>query len=287
MSGSLEFPFADTVAKNYRAEAHLQGQGIQRLLLARHAQRPGERYLMALDWYQEADIESLRKQLGYRIRGLFELGVIARFDEDGIDPQRDLQRRSHWAMFEKLPEGDWLPRVFAGQPRSAKLAVNLGLSVGAALHGAADTGVLLTGLRPEYIWARAHSGGIEITGLSARGHTFFAQAKPRSGAPPLFERMYYALEVHKREPVDDRALTYTLALLVAEWATGQYPFPDAWLAGPKSSIATGAHAPLALPPKLESLLSRCLQPKVSVRPRLAELIDALRTVPTDEPARRL
>lgn len=52
--------------------------------------------------------------LGYRIRGVSELALVARFDEHGVDAKRDLERRSHWAMLEKLPEGEWLPRVLAG-----------------------------------------------------------------------------------------------------------------------------------------------------------------------------
>ncbi len=138
------------------------------------------------------------------------------------------------------------------------------------------------------MWARAQRDGIEVTGLSARGHTFFRIVTPRSSfTHPLFDRIYNPLEILRRESADDRALTFTLALMVAEWATGQYPFPDSWVAGDTTSLVTGAHAPLALPPKLESLISRCLQPKVSVRPRLAELVDALRSMPTEEPARRL
>lgn len=288
MSDSLEFPFLDPVGKDYRAETHLLGQGDQKLYVARRSQHPDERYLMAVDLYQGQDIEALRSALGYRIHGVFELALIARFDEHGENVRRDMERRGRWAMLEKLPHGDWLPRVLAGQPRSAKAGVKLGLSAGALLKTAAESGVLLTGVRPEYMWAYAQPEGLALTGLSARGQTFFIHGKPRSSATaPLFQRLYSAPEVIRRDPADDRALTFTLALLVAEWATGQYPFPDVWIPGPTTPLFTGAHAPLALPPALESLISRCLQPKVGARPRLGELIDALRSVPTEEPARRL
>ncbi len=288
MSESFEFPFLDPVAKDFRAETHLLGEGIQKLYIAHRAQHPGELYLMGVDWYQRQDIEATRAKLGYRIPGVFELATIAQFDEHGVNAKRDLERRGHWACLEKLPDGDWLPRVLAGVPRTARLGVQMGIRVGTILKTAADAGVLLTGVRPEYMWGRALPEGTEITGLSARGETFFTIVKPRSFfTPPLFVRFYSAPEVLKREPVDDRSLTFTLAVLVAEWATGHYPFPDSWVAGSTASLFSGTHAALSLPPKLESLISRCLQPKVASRPRLAELVAALRSAPTDEPARRL
>lgn len=288
MSDSLEFPFLDPVARDYRAETHLLGDGIQKLYLASRAQHPAEIYLMSVDWFQGQDIDAVRGTLGYRVPGVLELATVAQFDEHGVNAKRDAERRAHWAMLEQLPEGVWLPRVMVGVPRSAAIAVRMARRVGAIAKSAADAGVLLSGLRPEYMWGRAQSDGIEITGLTARGQTFFTLVKPRSFfTPPLFNRLYAAPEVIKREVPDDRALTFTLALLVAEWATGQYPFPDAWVPGSTASILSGAHAPLALPPKLESLISGCLQPKVAERPRLAEFLDALRSVPTDEPARRL
>jgi len=288
VSAILDFPFQDPVGKDYCAEVHLLGQGIQKLFLARHAKRANELYLMAFDWYKEQDIPAMQSALGYRIPGVFELALIAQFDQHGVDPRRDMDCREHWAMLEKLPPGDWLPRVLTGLPRSAKMAVQMGLRAGAVLKTAADSGVLLTGVRPEYMWGRAQADGIELTGLSARGQTFFTIVKPRSFfTAPLFDRMYSAPEVLQRQPADDRSLTFTLALLVAEWATNRYPFPDSTVPGPMTSFHKGAHAPLALPPALESLISRCLQPKVGARPRLAELVDALRSVPTEESARRL
>jgi hypothetical protein len=288
VSESFDFPFLDPVAADYHAESHLLGHGAQKLFLARRAQHPDDVYLMGVDWYKGQDIASLRNELGYRIPGVFELALIARFDEHGVNAKRDAERREHWAMLEKLPEGDWLPRVLAGLPRSSKSAVTMAIAAGRILQSAANAGVLMIGVRPEYMWGRATSDGIELTGLSARGHTFFKIVKPRSTfTAPLFERIYSAPEVVRREPADDRALTFTLALLVAEWATGHYPFPDAWVAGSNTSLITGAHAPLALPPALESLISRCLQPKVDTRPRLTEFVDALRSVPVDEAARRL
>lgn len=276
MSESLEFPFLDSVGRDYRAEEHLLGAGVQKLYVARRAHHPDERYLMAVDWYQDADIDSVNRALGYRIPGVFELALVARFDEVGVDAGRDAERRAHWAMLEKLPEGSWLPRALAGQAPSLIAGVALARSAGAILKTAADNGVLLTGVRPEYMWGRAHASGVELTGLSARGQAFFTLTRPRSlPTHPLFERLYCAPEVYRSETADDRALTFTLALLVAEWATGRYPFPDAWAAGPKVSIFTGAHAPLALPPALEPLISRALQPQPAQRPRLGELLGAL------------
>jgi hypothetical protein len=287
VSAVLDFPFQDPVGKDYRAEAHLLGDGIQKLYLARRAQHPQERYLMAFDYYKEQDIRAVQSALEYRIGGLFEFALIAQFDQQGVDARRDMECRDHWAMLEKVSEGDWLPRVLAGQPRSARGAVRMAVSVGAIVKRAVESGLLLTGVRPQYMWGRVQADGIEVTGLSGRGETFFKIVKPRSFTMPLFDRMYCAPEVLRREPADDRSLTFTVALLVAEWATGRYPFPDATVPGPMTSFHTGAHAPLALPPALESLVSRCLQPKVGGRPRLAELLDALRSIPTEEPARRL
>ena len=288
MSEARDFPFMDPVGTDYSAETHLLGEGTQKLFLARRAQHPDESYLMAVDLYKDQDIDAIRTSLGYRIPRVFELATVARFDEVEGDGRRNAERRSHWAMLEVLPDGEWLPRVLAGQPRSAKVAVTLGRNAGAILQSAADAGVLLTGVRPQYMWGRAQAEGIELTGLSGRGETFFKIVRPRSSfTPPLFDRMYCAPEVLRGQPADDRSLTFTLALLVAEWATGRYPFPDSTVPGPMTSYHTGAHAPLALPPKLETLISRCLQTKVGARPRLAELVDALRSVPTHEPARRL
>lgn len=288
MSDSLEFPFQDSVGGEYRAEEHLLGEGAQRLFLARRAQHPDERYLMAVDWYQDADLDSIGRALAYRIPGVFELATIGRFDELGVNARRDSERRAYWAMLEKLPAGRWLPHALAGQPHSAAAAVSMGRTTGAILKSAAEAGVLLTGVRPEYIWASATPGTIDVTGLSARGQAFFALTRPRSlPTAPLFDRLYIAPEVYRGDPADDRALSFTLALLVAEWATGHYPFPDAWAAGPKASLFTGAHVALAVPPALEALLSRSLQPQPGQRPRLGELLDELRAVPLDEPPRRL
>ncbi len=287
MTEVLQFPLRDPVGKDYHAETHLLGQGVQRLFVARRAQQPDERYLMAVDLYKGQDIEPIRKSLAYRIPRVFELATVARFDEVEGDGRRNAERRDHWAMLEKLPDGEWLPRVLAGQPRSVSVAVSLGRSVGLVLKAAAAAGVLLTGVRPEYMWARTKADGIELTGLSGRGHTFFMIVKPRSFTAPLFDRMYAAPEVLQRQPADDRSLTFTVALLIAEWATGRYPFPDSRVPGPMLSFRKGAHAPLSLAPALESLVSRCLQPKVAERPRLAELLDALGNVPTEEPPHRL
>ncbi|MDQ3341625.1 MAG: hypothetical protein M4D80_41265 [Myxococcota bacterium] len=91
---------------------------------------------------------------------------------------------------------------------------------------------------------------------------------------PLFDRHYYAPEEHL-EDADDRAITFALAIIIAEWATGRFPYKRKFhSSGPLS----GKHLKLALPRRLEQLLSRGMALDRAKRPRLVELVQELEAI---------
>jgi hypothetical protein len=101
-------------------------------------------------------------------------------------------------------------------------------------------------------------------------HSFFAKTTIDAVSLPLFDRYYYAPEAD--EDPDDRALVFALATMIAEWATGRFPFKYKFHGhGPLE----GKHLKLKLPPPLASLLSRGMRVDRAERPNLAQFLDEL------------
>jgi len=65
----------------------------------------------------------------------------------------------------------------------------------------------------------------------------------------------------------------TAPRMIAEWATGRYPFTQ--LYSPSDGVMTAQHGEIAAPRPLRELLERTIRLDRDERPRLAELIDCL------------
>ncbi len=73
---------------------------------------------------------------------------------------------------------------------------------------------------------------------------------------------------------DIRALTFSLAAFVAEWATGRHPFPRE-PAESKQDAVKRPHVPFGLDGKLEALLDEGLQADPARRMKLADFVRKL------------
>lgn len=117
--------------------------------------------------------------------------------------------------------------------------------------------------------------------LEARIRAFGALARePGVRNPSLGESLndlMRQLEYSRSQPLkpppapDDRAVAYSLAVMIAEWASGRYPFKgndgrEIWQAG---------HVSLDLPRPLATLLEATIRLDPNVRPRLAEFVEQL------------
>jgi hypothetical protein len=267
-----EFPLTDTLGGGaYRVEHHLLGQGAQTLWLGCKV-ASGARVLVACDSHNpdKQDVEALRQALAYRLPGIFELAYIGAFDPNpsrrGVDPTR------RWASIEEVTAGSWLLKVLGpADPWTApRKAVELGCSAGRILVRAVASGVNLTHIRPELMWAERRGGHLEVTGLSPRATELFARKVGEMVTHPVFDRSYHAPEAYRDS--DDRAVAYSLAVMVAEWATGRYPFASKFA---PNGLETGVHLPIAAPKPLTLLLEATIRRDRNERPRLAEFVDAL------------
>lgn len=269
-----EFPLTDTLDGGaYRVERHLRGSGSQTLWLGVEV-ASGASVLVSCDGHtpEKQDVGELRRAISYQVPGLFELAYVGAFDTDGTDYRRDAAREGAWATVEKVSSGSWLPRILGpADPWTAPTkAIELGRSAGTILVRAAAGGVNLVRIRPELMWAERRDGHIAVTGLSPRATELFARKVGEMVTHPLFDRFYHAPEIY--EDPDDRAIAYSLAVMVAEWATGRYPFAS--LHAP-NGLETGRHEPIHAPRPLASLLEATIRRNREDRPRLAEFVNEL------------
>ena len=149
-------------------------------------------------------------------------------------------------------------------------AIELGRSAGQILLRATEAGINLARIRPELMWAERRDGHIAVTGLSPRATELFARKVGEMVTHPVFDRFYHAPEIHK-DP-DDRAVAYALAVMVAEWATGRYPFESKYA---PNGVETAAHEPIAVPRPLAKLLESTIRHDRNKRPRLAKFVREL------------
>ena len=210
-------------------------------------------------------------------------------------------------MIEQPPRAtEWLPAVLGQHPEDSAAdpvprrlpwfdpatalpnALRLGRTAGRILaENAAGgllrrNGTLLTHVRPETRWvARGAAGALEVRALSQRSELMFAASYVTSFVWPVFDRYYHPPEVgwkhppaggRKYPPVDDRALVFSLSTMIAEWATGLYPFAKKhYSMGPMDE----GHVPLNLPDRLARLLGAGMQLDAEHRPRLKPFLDEL------------
>ena len=288
------FPIGDTLGGGaIQVVEYLLGRGPQALYLGQLAGAPergpgqasasSDRCLVSVIWAPRGvPLEMLREQLGYRLVVAPELLHLGPFDTRGEDKERRSLQREFCALVERMPAGEWLPRLLpvAGVPARPVLgpvaAVELGLSIGRLLEEAAREGQLLVGVRPEYVWARRREGKLTAVAVTGRNWEFFAHTGGGCMLPGrLHERHYYAPEVYEGRGGGEAALVFTLAIMIAEWAGGAFPFPDSWAGGDMSSQCAGRHAPLELPSPLARLLEQCFKREPAQRPPLGAVLDRL------------
>lgn len=267
-----EFPLTDTLGGSaYRVEQHLRGRGSQTLWLGREV-ATGADLLVACDVHnsERQDVVALRRAVSYQLPGIFELAYVGAFDPN--DSRTNVDPADEWAMVEKVTAGSWLPRVLgpADPWRAPTKAIELGRSAGRILLRAHAAGIMLARIRPELMWAERRDGHFAVTGLSPRAIELFMRKVTEMVTHPVFDRFYHAPEIRK-DP-DDRALAYSLAVMVAEWATGRYPFASRHA---PNGVETGVHEPIAAPPPLARLLEATIRRDRNERPRLAEFVGEL------------
>jgi hypothetical protein len=269
-----EFPLGETTGcGRYRIVSNLFGSGADRLDLAVDAGEPDARFLVS-STYRQVPAE-LHQALAYRLPSVFDVVFTGTLDERGDDLRARSMRTQQTAVVERLPPGSCLRHLITGALEPIA-AVTLAVEVGRILVAAANAGQLLARLRPETIWARQDCTQLRVTGLSDRSERLFRAAKRICyTVPPPFERRYTAPEVVTDQRVTDRTLSFILGILVAEWVTGQHPFPEALCFGDASSIVRGAHAPIDAPPALRALIGESLRVAPLERPDLSSMVRCL------------
>lgn len=277
MSEAGPFPLGETLGGGaFRLTGHIAGRGDDQLHRAESRAHPDARYLVSVALAPRLEAEPLRQRLDYHFPGVLDLAWLGHFDVAGEDPSRTLRQRSYAAMVEELPPDSESLRALVSAPLGAAAAVDLGLAVGRTLAAPARNGHRLVAVRPELIWGALGGDSIRVTGLSGRSGPFFAQGQTAfPGSPPLFERSYLAPEIHARRESQEESLVFTLAVMIAEWATGTYPFPDARVGADITSLTRGRHAPLEVPIQLASVLVHALQPDPADRPGLGRFLERL------------
>ncbi len=269
----------------YRFEKLLQGKGLRQLYRGRDTSS-GATVMVSYDKLpKHTTIEKFAEMTGARAPGVLDL-VFA-------GPPDDKDITSRWGVVEQAPpDTEWLPAVLgqhdeesANEPVPQLLpsfdpktappnAIRLGRTAGRILAENTANGTLLTHVRPETMWiARGGDGALEVRALSQRSELMFAASWVTSWVWPVFDRFYYPPEVAWKKPdVDDRALVFSLSIMIAEWATGLYPFA-------KKDYSTGPtednQVPLALPKRLADLLGSGMwidpDRRPMLKPFLAEL----------------
>jgi len=268
------FPLGYTLGNGvYQVDEHLLGDGLQQMFAGHHIPS-GDPVLLAFDSRRSSrSIAELRAAVSYHVPGVLELGFVGGFDPRGAE--QDYMCDGYWATVERGARGAWLPRVLPKvyDSRAAPLmAVELGLSAGRILAVAATAGVLLTRVRPEYMWAERIADRWEVTGLSARGDELFQRKSSDYVTPPVFDRYYYAPEWH-RDP-DDRALVFSLGVMIAEWSMGRYPFESLFHG---RGLEQADHLPIDAPSPLREYLEEAIQFERQDRPDLEDFLFALGT----------
>jgi hypothetical protein len=123
----------------------------------------------------------------------------------------------------------------------------------------------------------SESNLLKVTGIGGRNNFFFGAARRHRDLVTawLFTHRYVAPEVYRGDPYDDRALVLTLAVMIAEWLVGEYPYAQDDGAWGYNRLCEGEHVELPVARPLAELLSRALRPDPAQRPDLATFTRAL------------
>lgn len=273
----------------YRVDALLQGKGLRQLYRGRDTVT-GDTVMISYDKQpKHTTIEAFVDSTGARAPGVLDLLFAGPPDDE------DLWFK--WGVIEQPPRGtEWLPAVLGQHPEDSAAdpvprplpsfdpanalpnALRLGRTAGRILAEnkgeGAVRGTLLTRVRPETMWvARGSDGALEVRALSQRSELMFAASYVTGFVWPVFDRYYYPPEVGwKRPTVDDRALVFSLSIMLAEWATGLYPFAKKhYSMGPTEDN----QVPLDLPERLATLLGAGMRIDPEQRPKLTPFLAEL------------
>lgn len=278
---SPKFPPGTTiVGGRYLVEEHYLGCGADQLWFARSTADPSVRFMVSSTSNNGLVLASDGPDLCRPADGLFIPRFLGNPDLVNDDPAQTPQRGHYCVYVEQLPEGQPL---YATCEDPAPYAIRLGAQIGALLQRASASGVLNVGLRPEYVWVTWANELPTVTGVGGRNGYFFGAARRRRDLPthPLFTHRYYAPEASRNKPHDDRALVLTLAVMIAEWLIGRYPYNRDGEWG-YARLCEGDHIPLPGPKPLTDLLASALRPNPAHRPNLATFtraLSALESVP--------
>lgn len=254
-------------------DEHVAGTMQWRLYLGYPIANPSERCVISMvDGSVKIPTEQLRRELGYSIKGVPPLSFVGSFDEPTPERRRAIAHRS--VLVELMPPGDSARRSISA-PLAPREAVLLGVSVGAIVERAARAGVLLTGIRPEYIWVdRDRRNRLIATAVTDRYARFFrSRTNGELSSFAAFPRCYGAYDGGSPS---DRSLVFTLSALIAEWVTGHHPFPNV-----RQVLGCGIFTAVELadlrgvPTSLELLLARGLSLESERRPPLSSFLHEL------------
>jgi len=274
-----EPPFTETIADGrFRIDEHLWGVRRWRVYLGHSIARSTQRVLISIDdGTPKVALDEVRQEISYAIPGILEFAYAGAFDPVS-DPVRQKDIKDWGVLVEYLPSGDSARRLIT-TGLGAIEAARLGGSVGAIVERAARSEMLLVALRPEYIWVEHESTGqLAVRGVTDRYYKFFRSRSYGEFNTLLpFPRSYGAPEAETK--ATERSLVFMLAVLVAEWTTGRYPFPGLWQSvagGMLIGIRTSEAPDLAgVPPELEALLLRSMDRDPGARPALTSFVRAL------------
>lgn len=263
--------------QRFQVTKHLHGQGLRQMFLGVDTEN-NDTVLISYDKLpKHTTIGSFVAANQGRAPGVLDLLFAGQPDKGG----------SYWAVIERvIGDTRWLPSVLGQHPRDAYTdavpkrlpsfdpetalltALALGRSAGRILADNAARGTMLTRVRPETMFIF----GDIVYGLSQRSELMFAASWVTSFTVPIFDRYYYAPELDRKQPVDDRALVFCLSIMIAEWATGLYPFA-------KKSYAHGPiednQVALDLPSGLSELLGAGMRIDATRRPSLSAFLSEL------------
>lgn len=264
-SQPAEFPIGATLGEGaYCIEHRLCGTGSNRLYRGIEV-ATGAPHLIAYDHFRSGrhHIAELRTAIGYEAPGLLALVHVGH-----VDGRRDL-----WTVVERAPSGStWLPALVGpADPSTApRKAAELGASAGRILLGTLHVGPSLLEVRPEMMWGTQLDGHYVVTGLSPRGHALSGRSYEDAVSHPLF--LHHYRDPLWRQPgfaFDDRSLTFSLAVMVAQWTMGVYPLLQTW------GQETAEHRSIEAPPALGLLLESGLSPTLAARPSLPVFVAEL------------
>lgn len=277
-------PIGETICnRRYRVVETLRDGAAQGLHLGVVESQPGENVLVTtLLAPEKLDVNEVQRALVPDSPGRLPLEALAFFDIQSADEERNLYQRGHLALVERLPPGDWVGRLIGEHrepvpPLSVRDATSLALSVGELLAQAAESGVLMVGTRPEYLWAKRNQDGLLVaTGASDRYLSFLRFTGGGCSIPALLlRRTYLAPEIHKGNPPSLASLTFSLATMMSEWIAGRYPFHEVWAGINMAALLRGELISFESPPQLSQLLRLGTRPDPNDRPTLATFLAAL------------